>query len=76
MKLPRNADIWLGPYLRDRLRKALHPVKPKRAWVIIADHYEPLGMGASLETALRRVARWREMWPRIAGDAPKDAAGQ
>ena len=76
MKLPRNADIWLGPYLRDRLRKALHPVKPKRAWVIIADHYEPLGMGASLETALRRVARWREMWPRIAGDAPRDAAGQ
>ncbi len=32
-------------------------------------------MGASLETALARVARWRDTWPRIAGDAPRDAAG-
>jgi hypothetical protein len=50
--------------------------KPKRAWVAIADHYEPQGMGASLETALGRVARWRDKWPRIAGDSPRDAAGQ
>jgi hypothetical protein len=76
MKLPRNAEIWLGPYLRDRLRKIARPAKPKRAWVAIADHYEPLGMGATVETALGRVAEWREMWPRIAGDAPRDAAGQ
>src|ERR1035438_5524409 len=76
MKLPRHAEIWLVPYLRDRLRKNLRPTRPKRAWVAIADHYEPLGMGASLETALGRVARWRNQWPRIAGDAPRDAAGQ
>jgi hypothetical protein len=76
MKLPRNAEIWLLPYLRDRLRKVARPTKPKRAWVAIADHYEPLGMGAAVETALGRLAQWREMWPRIAGDAPKDAAGQ
>jgi hypothetical protein len=49
---------------------------PKRAWVAITDHYEPLGMGASIETALGRVARWREKWPRIADDAPRDSAGQ
>jgi hypothetical protein len=76
MKLPRNAEIWLAPYLRERLKRRLRPVKPKRAWVAITDHYEPLGMGASLQTALGRVARWRERWPRIAEDAPRDAAGQ
>jgi hypothetical protein len=76
MKLPRNAEIWLLPYLRDRLRKNLRPTRPKRAWVAITDHYEPLGMGASLQTALGRVARWRDQWPRIAEDAPRDAAGQ
>ena len=76
MKLPRHAEIWLAPYLRDRLRKSMQPRKPKRAWVAITDHYEPLGRGASIETALGRVARWREKWPRIADDAPRDSAGQ
>ena len=76
MKLPRHAEIWLAPYLRDRLRKALRVTRPKRAWVLIADHYEPLGMGVSVETALGRVDRWRDRWPRIADDAPRDASGQ
>jgi hypothetical protein len=75
MNLPRHAEIWLGPYLWDRLQKGMRPAKPKRAWVVITDHYEPLGMGASIETALRRVAQWRDKWPRIADDAPRDSAG-
>lgn len=76
MKLPRHAEIWLVPYLVDRLRKSVRTVKPRRAWIAITDHYEPMGMGASLETALERVALWRDKWPRIAGDCPLDAAGQ
>lgn len=76
MKLPRHAEIWLVPYLRDRLRKSMRPAKPKRVWVAITDHFEPLGMGVSKQFALGRVARWRYKWPRIASDAPKDAAGQ
>jgi hypothetical protein len=76
MKLPRHAEIWLAPYLKDRLRKTVRPTKPKRAWVAITDHYEPLGMGASVETALGRVAKWRDKWPRIAEDGPRDASGQ
>ena len=75
MNLPRHAEIWLAPYLKDRLRKSLRPVKPKRVWVSITDHFEPLGMGVSVETALARVARWRDRWPRISGDAPRDAEG-
>lgn len=76
MKLPRHAEIWLVPYLKDRMRKSIRPAKPKRAWVTITDHYEPLGRGASRETAHECVGRWREKWPRIADDAPRDAAGQ
>jgi len=76
MQLPRHAEIWLAPYLKDRWRRSARPVRPKRLWVAIADHYEPLGMGASLEVALGRVAEWRDKWPRIAGDAPMDAVGQ
>jgi hypothetical protein len=76
MKLPRHAEIWLLPYLIDRFRKSARLTKPKRAWVAITDHYEPLGMGAAVETALGRVAQWREKWPRIADAAPRDAAGQ
>ncbi len=76
MNLPRQAEVWLGSYLKDRLRKSIRRATPKRAWVAITDHYEPLGMGASVETALGRVAGWRDRWPRIADDAPRDAAGQ
>ena len=76
MNLPRHAEIWFSPYLKDRLKKRLRSAKPKRAWVAITDHYEPMGQGASLETAFRRVAQWRDKWPRIADDAPRDAAGQ
>jgi hypothetical protein len=76
MKLPRHAEIWLAPYLMERLRKNMRPKKPKRAWVAITDHYEPLGMGISQQTALGRIARWRDKWPRIADDAPRDVAGQ
>lgn len=76
MKLPRHAEIWLVPYLKDRLKSRVHPKRPKRAWIAIADHYEPFGMGASIETAHGRVGRWRDRWPRIADDAPRDANGQ
>jgi hypothetical protein len=75
MNLPRHVEIWLGPYLKDRFRKAARGAKPKRAWIVVTDHYEPLGMGASVATALGRVSRWRDRWPRIADDAPRDAAG-
>jgi hypothetical protein len=76
MNLPRHAEIWLAPYLKDRLRRAATAVKPKRAWVTVADHYEPLGRSPSLDRALEKVAEWRDKWPRIAEDAPRDAAGR
>jgi len=76
MHLPRHAELWLAPYVRGRLRKVVRPIKPKRAWVVVADHYEPLGRSVSLDRALAKVAAWRDKWPRIAEEAPRDAAGQ
>jgi hypothetical protein len=76
MSLPRHAEIWLAPYLKDRLRRARRPAKPKRAWVAITDHYEPLGRSPSLERATLKVAQWRDKWSSIAEDSPRDAAGQ
>jgi len=76
MKLPRHAEIWFPSYLSDRARSLLTRQKPQRLWVSITDHYEPLGGRVSMETALRRVARWQEAWPRIADAAPRDAEGR
>ena len=76
MNLPRHAELWLLPYLKERLRRRTLARKPKRVWLAITDHYEPLGMGVSVETALGRVGRWRDRWPRIAAEAPRDSAGQ
>jgi len=76
MKLPRHAELWLLPYLKQRVRRRWSERAPKRVWLAITDHYEPLGMGVSVEQALGRVARWRDRWPRIADDAPRDANGQ
>jgi hypothetical protein len=58
------------------MRRRALGLNPKRVWLSITDHYEPWGMGASIETALARVGRWRDRWPRIANDAPPDANGE
>lgn len=75
MKLPRHAEIWMLPYMKARVRRRSLRSSPKRVWLAITDHYEPWGLGASVETSLARVARWRDRWPRIANDAPADANG-
>jgi len=63
--LPRNAQIWLPGYFRSCL-KARNRKPPKRVWVTIADHFEPLRGGASLAEGLGRIAPWRRLWPEIA----------
>jgi len=76
VKLPRNAEIWLPGYVRDRVRHLFGRTRPTRLWVSITDHYEPLGGKVSSETARQRVSRWQESWPRIADAAPRDTAGK
>jgi hypothetical protein len=62
---PKNAHLWLPGLLRDRWSRWAERL-PTTAWVTLADHFEPLGGGASIETATQRVARWRKEWPEIA----------
>ena len=71
----RSAHLWLPGYLGDRAGRAFSSIRPQRVWVSINDHYEPLGGKVSMETALQRVQRWQDAWPRIAAAAPKDADG-
>jgi hypothetical protein len=63
-KVTRNAHVWLPGYLK--ARAARPSTAPKRAWLAIADHYEPGWGKAELGTQRRRVRSWEEAWPRIA----------
>ena|SRR5579863_1556035 len=70
-KATRNAHIWLPGYLKTRVSR--HS-PPKRAWLAIADHYEPGWGHADWETQQRRVRAWVESWPGIA-EKHRDSQG-
>ncbi len=72
MNLPRNAQIWLPAYLRQR---PVHRQPPQRVWLTIADHYEPLWNHAGEDTGSQRVAAWAREWTRIAARF-QDSAGR
>src|ERR1700676_417296 len=65
MTLPRQSQIWLPGYIKDRLA-AFGRLPAKRVWLVFADHYEPLWNGAGEDTAAERVNRWATLWPAIA----------
>ena len=75
MKFPRQADLWFPSFLRNRVARLTHSGAPKRLWVALTDHYEPMGGNVPLETGLARVGAWEDRWPGIAAAAPKDSAG-
>jgi hypothetical protein len=75
VKFPKNANLWLPAYIRDRARHFTAPRRAKRLWVSITDHYEPHGK-AEFPVARARVAKWQDRWPKIAEAAPKDADGR
>jgi hypothetical protein len=73
-KLPRNAQLWLSGYLKDRWARRGRP-KLKEAWLILADHFEPCWRGADEKTSRRRVEVWERQWPEIAA-RHRDSAGR
>ena len=77
MKLPKSIDQWMPRYLEERVRRAaeLGP-KPKRVWLALTDHYEPMGGRVSLEQGHERVDHWLRRWPEIAAAAPRDSEGK
>jgi hypothetical protein len=78
MKLPRNAQIWAPAYVKDRLKFLLSTryAQPKRVWLSITDHFEPLWHTADRSIGERRVSLWRSSWPRIAAESPTDSAAR
>jgi hypothetical protein len=67
LKLPRHAEIWLAPYVVNRVRKRLkNQVEIRRVWVAVADHWEPFWGRPDLSIAAKRVALWCDRWPEIA----------
>ena len=75
MKLPKHAELWVPGYLGSRLARLRGGPKPKRLWVAITDHYEPMGGNVTLQQGMARVEHWQRRWPEIAAAAPRDAAG-
>lgn len=73
----RTLHLWWPGYVATRLDEIadLDRSTARRVWVTIADHFEPWWHGADDRTALDRVQRWTERWPRIAR-AHRDTAGQ
>jgi hypothetical protein len=73
----RTLHLWLPGCVATRLRDIADRRRPTttRVWVTIADHFEPWWRRADDRTALERVQRWAQGWPRIAG-RHADAAGQ
>jgi hypothetical protein len=63
--LPRNAQIWLPGYIRDRLASRRVPTGG-RVWLALADHWEPYWLHPSDEVAASRVATWTKHWPEVA----------
>jgi hypothetical protein len=74
MTLPRQSQIWLPGYIKDRLT-AFTRKPAKRLWLLLADHYEPLWNGADEDMGAARVARWAARWPAIAAKF-QDSAGR
>jgi len=77
-RVARNAHLWVPGFLSEQWRRRLAAPQngpPKRVWLLLADHFEPLWRGASIGTAHHRVQRWREKWPEIAG-RHRDHAGR
>lgn len=72
----KHPELWMKSYLSSRLERFVSDgAKPRRVWVSIADHYEPLGRGASIGEGLACVSDWRRRWARIADQVPRDSLG-
>lgn len=63
----RNMHYWLADYLRTSSARAQRArSSPRRVFVCIADHHEPLGGTTDLAAALHRARRWCEGYVRSA----------
>ena len=63
----RSIDIWIMPWLRQRLRGSAAADGPIDVILCIADHFEPSWGNPSDAVADERVARWVRDYPSVIG---------
>jgi hypothetical protein len=73
----KELHLWVGAWLRDRARKALHRSYDGTRHLLFAicDHYEPLHGGVDFARGLARVEAWASRYPEIARSF-RDADGR
>lgn len=69
-------DRWMPGYLATRSRRrAPAATDPVRLFLCVADHFEPKHGGADPKTALARVRRWADEYPKLV-EGFRDADGR
>lgn len=72
----KHLGIWLGSYLRrDWAQAGPQPGVTKHLLFCFVDHFEPQYENPSYETECRRVARWRDEYPKLC-EGLRDADGR
>ena len=71
----KQMHLWLGHYLKRKLKKQANINGPKHIMFCFVDHYEPMwGKDIPYEQECARVDRWHTDYPKVAGKF-KDADG-
>lgn len=65
--------VGLSSWARRCIWNFVPGAQPRRVWLAITDHFEPLGNRQDVEGAARRIRIWQERWPAIA-DVCRDSA--
>lgn len=72
----RHMHYWLPAYIKQtKSRRAAVSDEPCDVFIAICDHYEPEAANADPITALARVQRWRDEYPRLV-DSYRDCSGR
>lgn len=65
----KHLDRWVPQYwFPSEKREPIDPTRPVDVYLSVCDHYEPETEGADVATALSRVDRWVDEYPKLFAD--------
>lgn len=74
----KNLLVWLGSYFKQDWRPDANQAAakgPRHVMFCFVDHYEPQWLKPSYEVEVKRVARWRQDYPKLC-EGHRDADGR